>query len=107
MEKLYVVVRSDLAAGLQLAQTGHALVAFQHEHGPVYDEWYRTSNNLVVLSAPNKEELAKLAYDLTCRGIRVAMFREPDLGDELTAIACEPAAGRLLSNLPLAGRQAA
>ena len=107
MNKLFVVVRADLEPGLQLAQSGHAIVAFQHSYAREYEEWYRSSNNLVVLSAANKEELAKLAYDLTLKGISVAMFREPDLGDELTAISVGPEGQRFLSSLPLALRQAA
>ena len=105
--KLYVVVRSDLAPGLQIAQSGHALVAFQHEHASTYEEWHRSSNNLVCLSVKGKGELAKLAYDLTCRGVEVSLFREPDLGDEPTAIAVAPSGGKMLSTLPLALRQAA
>jgi len=105
--KLYVIVRSDIAPGLQIAQSGHALVAFQHEHAAAYEQWHRESNNLVCLSAPSKEELAKLAYDLTVRGIEVSMFREPDLDDELTAVAVGPAGGRALSSLPLALRRQA
>lgn len=61
----------------------------------------------MVLNAPNKEELAKLAYDLTNVGVPVSLFKEPDLGDELTAIAVAPAGARHLSCLPLALRQAA
>jgi peptidyl-tRNA hydrolase len=105
--KLYVIVRSDIAPGLQIAQSGHALVAFQHEHAAVYEQWHRESNNLVCLAAASKEELAKLAYDLHNKAVPVALFREPDLGDELTAIAVGPAGGRALSNLPLALRRQA
>ncbi len=107
MEKLFVVVRSDLNPGLQLAQSGHAIVAFQSSYSAKFDEWKKNSNNLVVLGAKNKEELAELAYDLTCKGVKVAMFREPDLGDELTSIAVEPEGQKDLSCLPLALRQAA
>jgi len=107
MEKLFVVVRSDLAPGLQLAQSGHAIVAFQHRYPRIYEDWYTGSNNLVCLSARSKEELARLAYDLTCIGVDVAQFCEPDLGDELTAISVGPAGQRYLSHLPLALRQAA
>ena len=107
MNKLFVIVRADLLPGLQLAQSGHAIVAFQHSYSAEYEEWHRTSNNLVVLAAKNKEELAKLAYDLTCKGVNVACFSEPDLGDELTAISVGPAGHRYLSTLPLALKQAA
>jgi len=100
--KLFVVVRSDLEPGLQAAQSGHAIVAFQHSYSSKYEQWHESSNNLVVLSAGSKEELAKIAYDLSCKGVDVALFREPDLQDELTAIAVAPEGGKYLSTLPLA-----
>jgi peptidyl-tRNA hydrolase len=105
--KLYIVVRNDLAPGLQLAQAVHAKELFSHEHPEVNTDWYERSNNIVVLQVENKEELAKIAYGLSKQGLAVCMFKEPDLNDELTAIAAEPGAGTSLSSLPLALRQAA
>lgn len=58
-----------------------------------------------MLNAPNKEELAKIAYGLSKQGLAVSMFKEPDLNDELTAIAVEPRAGKSLSCFPLALRE--
>lgn len=104
--KLYIVVRSDLPPGLQTAQSCHALSEFAQEHPELYKEWKR-DNNLVVLASPGKDALAKLAYDMTNRGVAFSMFTEPDLGGELTAICIEPKGGRYLSTLPLALRQAA
>jgi len=100
--KMYVVVRSDLSAGMQIAQSCHALRLFADEHPESDRTWYEQSNNLVVLSVSSKEDLAKLAYDMTNLGIEVSSFREPDLQNDLTAIAIEPAGGRHLSKLPLA-----
>ena len=105
--KMYVVVRADLSPGLQVAQSCHALRLFVDEHPEVDQAWYRSSNNLVVLQSSSKEELAKLAYELTKAGVEVSLFREPDLGDELTAVAVSPTGAKYLSNLPLALRQAA
>jgi peptidyl-tRNA hydrolase len=107
LDKLYIVARADLPPGLQFAQGCHALRLFVAEHSEVDKRWYETSNNLVVLSVPDKHALAKLAYDLTVQGIEVSTFREPDLDNELTAIAAGPSAQRHLSTLPLAMRQAA
>ena len=64
------------------------------EHPDIDREWYEKSNNIVVLNAPNKEELAKIAYGLSKQGFAVCVFKEPDLNDELTAIAVEPRAGK-------------
>ena len=45
MEKLYIIVRRDLAPGAQCAQSCHAMHAFVNEH-PALD----ADCNLVVLS---------------------------------------------------------
>lgn len=102
--KMYVIVREDLDPGLMLAQSGHALRLFVDQHPVVDKEWYETSNNLVVLGVPNETELAKLADDLDSYGVKVSSFREPDLDNEMTAIAVEPSGYKHLSNLPLAMR---
>jgi len=103
MEKLFVVIRSDLAPGLQLAQSGHAIVAFQHSYPRIFEDWRDGSNNLVILSAEDEARLTALADHLTSKGVAVARFHEPDLGDQMTAISVGPAGRRLLSSLPLAG----
>lgn len=100
--KLYTVVRSDISPGLQIAQAGHALVSFQSMFPDKYEKWRTESNNLVVLGVEGKEELAKVAYTLSCRGLDVATFQEPDLDNELTAITAEPSSKKYLSTLPLA-----
>lgn len=102
MMKMYVVVRSDLSPGLQIAQSCHALQLFAYQYNEITSYWYKESNNLVVLQAPNKEELARLGYELSKKGVEVSMFREPDLDNELTAIAVAPSGQRYLSTLALA-----
>jgi peptidyl-tRNA hydrolase len=102
--KLYVIVRNDIRPGLQIAQSCHALRLFSAEHPEVDQAWYTGSNNLVVLQVANKEALVKLAYDLTCKGANVSIFREPDLHDEPTALAVGPLGEKHLSTLPLALR---
>ncbi len=102
--KLYIVVRNDLAPGLQAAQAVHAKELFTHEHSELNAEWYEKSNNIVLLQVPSKEELVALAYRMTTQSIQTSLFREPDLGNEPTAIAVGPDGARLLSTLPLALR---
>lgn len=59
-----------------------------------------------MLTAPDTAALSRLQTRSRARGIQVTEFREPDLGDEITALAFAPsdATRRLLSNLPCAGR---
>jgi len=60
----------------------------------------RPPDNLVVLEVPGLAELEALATRL---GAGALGFREPDLNDELTAIAVDPGLGRELRDLPLMG----
>jgi hypothetical protein len=57
---------------------------------------------VVVLAAPDELGLLWLRDDAVRAGSRLAAFYEPDLDGALTALALEPAAGRLVAGLPLA-----
>jgi len=97
--KLYVVISSKLKSGLKIAQACHALRQFSGEH-PIIDKyWFQESNNIVCLQA---DDVGDLANDLEQKGLRLSRFHEPDMDNELTAIAVEPAAWRHLSNFRLA-----
>lgn len=102
MNKLFTIVKVGLGAGAQIAQSCHALAAFAAHHPDQFNAWaLPEQRNIVCLEAP---ELESLLARLRAAGHRCAEFRETDLGGELTAIACEEDASRLLSSLPLAGR---
>jgi hypothetical protein len=106
MEKLYVVGRADLEPGLFCAQACHGLRQFTDRHPETDREWYRGSNNLVILEVPTKEALVELAYRLARSGAPVSLFCEPDLGGEPTSLATYgPLAKRFTSSLPLALRR--
>lgn len=102
-EKLYVVTRADLPIGLRCAQVGHALLEYAqaacHWDG---EEWhlYPIHKNLVVLQVADLAELEALQSALICPTVS---FREPDLGDQLTAIAVSGhhEVRACLSSLPL------
>jgi hypothetical protein len=99
MDALYVVVRHDLGAGLQMAQACHAVREFTREH-PADG----VGDNLVVLET-SLDRLHFLAYRARVgEKCRTTAFHEPDLGGELTAVAFGAGARKLLSELPLAGR---
>jgi hypothetical protein len=102
MEKLYVVVRSDIPAGDQLAQSCHAVAEFGVVTPKRFAAWAEAQRNLVVLQAPGLVALTRLTEQLWRKGIQVAPFHEPDMGDELTAIAFGDEGAKLVSQLPLA-----
>lgn len=70
-------------------------------------EWYRTSNSIICLNTPNELELIKFSLKLKEKGIHFVEFREPDIGNELTAIAISPGPDvkKACSELPLAGKK--
>lgn len=106
MNKLFTIVRADIPAGTQIAQTGHAVAAFAATHPEAFRGWAEPEQrNIVCLAAPGLAALEALLALLQGREARVAVFRETDLGGELTAIACGEEGAKLLSSLPLAGRR--
>lgn len=104
MDRLYVIARSDLPPGAQLAQSCHAVSAFAHLHRAEHDAWQANDQNLVVLSVENESAPGELLRVVDGSGAKVAAFHEPDFGNQLTAFAVSGDAARLLSSLPLALR---
>jgi hypothetical protein len=91
VEKLYAITRGDLPVGLRAAQAGHALIAWVLAHG-------EPCESLVVLQVATRGDLELLSKRLHGR---VELFREPDMGHELTAIAAGPECWRELSSVGL------
>jgi hypothetical protein len=96
--KLYIIVRSSLAAGLYAAQAVHAFWSFVQAY-PKKTEAWAVDNNVIILQ---HDDLPNLADLLERAGLSLARFHEPDLNDELTAICVEPAARKHVSDLALA-----
>ena len=101
--KLRVITRSDLPLSYQAVQSGHAGIQFQHEHRRIAKRWHKKSNYLIFLSVKDEHELILLEKLAKSNKIRVSVFREPDLNNEITAIALEPStvSDKLTSNLKL------
>lgn len=106
MEKLFVIVRSDLAPGAQLAQSNHATAEFSVAYPDAFRDWAANQRNIVCLNAPNEATLADLLALAKAKGIESAAFHEPDFDDELTAIALGAGGDKITSCLPLALRPA-
>lgn len=106
-EKLRVVTRRDLSLPTQAVQSAHAAIDFQHAHPIEATEWQSKSNYLALLTVANEEDLVRLSEKADSRGIKYTIFREPDINNEITAIAFEPSdsSRRLTSSFPLLGRE--
>lgn len=108
MEPLYIIVRSDLTPGQQLAQSCHALRQFTEEWPNIDREWFEKSNTLVILGIEHEQALDRLKWLAEDKGLAVSAFYEPDYplypAGTLTAIALEPnpASKELCSDLKLA-----
>lgn len=101
------MTRRDLLPGAQASQLTHAAQQFEKEHFDVQNEWYSKSNHLVLLSCENEESLKKLLLKSNIKGIKCSAFTEPDMDNQLTAIAFEPGENtcKLVSSLPLAFKE--
>jgi len=71
-----------------------------------FRSWHKNSQYIVSLQVPSPEALEELYSRAFDDGHDVISFREPDLGDQLTAIAFVPHehVKPFLANLPLAGK---
>jgi hypothetical protein len=94
-----VVTRADLSPGQQAVQAIHAATEFVALHP---GEW--AGCTVILLAVPDETALEQLVYDLPL-WVELVIFREPDRGGELTAIAVESLAASLLTHLPLALRE--
>ena len=96
MKKLYCLVRKDLKPKYQAVQAGHA-VAELILRGDT-DGW--DNGYLIYLGVENELSLKKWATRLDAKGIGYTQFNEPDIGNEITALAVV-SDGKIFSNLGL------
>lgn len=85
-------------------QSAHALADFIILHPEIANKWHKESNYLVTLSVPDETALLQLSERLSKEGTKHTTFREPDYGNQVTAICIEPSVTvrKLCSNFPLA-----
>lgn len=90
-----------MGPGLQAAQAVHAAVEISLRHPEIVRRWHAESNNVVVVAAPDPSTY------LGSDGCTSVVFREPDLGNIVSAVALlGPGARTACANLPLAGSRA-
>ena len=99
-----MITRRDLENGYQATQGMHAAFAFAMQHPDELKDWYENSEYLSFLAAKNEYELLCLFEKSQSFGIKCSLFREPDIGNQVTAIALESCekARKLCGSLPLA-----
>lgn len=82
MDKMYVLVRQDLTKIQQAVQSGHALAEYLLNHNTVWN-----NGTLVYLKVKDEDELHCWGMKLNYKGIDWRGFKEPDINNELTALA--------------------
>lgn len=104
-DKLYIVLRQDLLPGLRAAQACHVLREFGEDYPEIDAEWFKDSNTIVLLDAPDEKALDALAKKAVQTDVPCSVFWEIDLDNSLTALALGPKGKKLVSGLPLAFKQ--
>jgi len=85
MKKLFVIVRKDLSTSQRAVQAGHALAEYLL-HSP-YFRW--KNETLIYLGVKGLTQLQNLKRKLDLHEVKYVEFREPDLNNEITAIASD------------------
>lgn len=95
-----------MTPGYQATQAIHASLQFAFEYPQIYNDWITTSNYLGFLSVKDESSLQELIIKCQAKGIKVSVFTEPDINNQITSIAIEPCdeARRLVSSIPRAMR---
>ncbi len=89
-DKLYVITRADLSRGYQAVQGMHAALDFAVKFPRITENWNQISNYLCFLSVGSEEELRMLYRQAQQKQIASVLFREPDIGNQATALALAP-----------------
>jgi hypothetical protein len=93
--RMYGLVPYNISPIQQAIQYGHAVVEYANDHfnEEDYQKWARKDKTFIILNGGttniNTERLGSLNAHMEtmyAHGLKFAMFYEPDLGDQLTAI---------------------
>ncbi|HEU4390957.1 MAG TPA: peptidyl-tRNA hydrolase [Blastocatellia bacterium] len=99
-----MLVRQDLPASQQVVQACHALVELMlhNRDDPGIGKWAQLDRTIVIVVVNDENDLTRWEAELAARGVAHAHFCEPDLNNQMTAIAVHPSADRrLFRNLRL------
>jgi len=85
MYSMYVIVRNDIPKSYQAVQGGHAAAQFMLKHNEVAKLW--NNHRLIYVNVKDERALRKMIYKLRRHNLDYASFNEPDINNEMTAIA--------------------
>ncbi len=96
MKKMFAIVRNDIDRQYQAVQLGHVTSVLAAHNNEI--DW--TNQTFVWLKA-SMLKMLKLMSKLEKEGVAFETFNEPDIGNELTAIACLTEDYHIFKNLKL------
>lgn len=83
-KKLYILIREDLkSVEYKAVQAGHAVAQFLIDHPD--DDW--NNDYLIYVKVKDEERLKIWNMKLKDKGAKTAPFYEPDLNNQMTALA--------------------
>ncbi len=85
--KLYTITRRDLFPGYQAVQSSHAVADLVFTMSEEVIDWKKNSNTMVQLSTTDESTLQHLFFRVQAEGFHPVAFLEPDIQNQLTAIA--------------------
>lgn len=85
---VYVIVRNDLSPAQKAVQAGHAIIESTRNFNMTGKH-----PSLILCVVKSEAKLKETAAELSKQKIKFSTFREPDIGDQMTAIASEPLTG--------------
>jgi len=83
---MYVLVRNDLAETYRIVQGSHALAQYALDNSAHFKLW--NNRTIVFLGVRNLIELKEYEAKLKNETKVFSSFREPDLDNQLTGLAC-------------------
>jgi peptidyl-tRNA hydrolase len=92
--RAYVITRRDLSSIQRGVQAAHALAELSFRAGsrrdPDFRSWVDDHKTLIILSVKNEREIESFRSWIEDKGMVHAEFKEPDLGNQTTALALYP-----------------
>ncbi len=98
--KMFVLVRKDLPNIQKAVQAGHAVAEFLLKF-PYKNQYNWNNGTLIYLTVKDKNELGWWDHKLHKKSIPHMSFREPDLNNEMTALAAVTGSEDLFKKLQL------
>lgn len=83
-----IITRDDLTPGYKVVQSAHALADFAVKFEDEFKQWQLGSNYLCCLEA-SEFKIERLLHRLDDLEIKYHKFLEPDISNQMTAVAVE------------------